>query len=1320
MTVAMSPGTTFAGYQVESLVGRGGMGVVYRATDLSLQRPVALKLIAPELAEDERFRARFLREPRLAASLDHPNVVPIYQAGEHGGQLYLAMRFVAGSDLASVLERRRTLVPDRALAILAQIAAALDAAHRRGLVHRDVKPANVLLDEEEHAYLTDFGITKQLRGVSTDTGRVVGTLDYLAPEQIRGEKVDGRADCYALACVLYECLAGAPPFRRKSEAETMWAHIQEEPTGLAGHQTLDPVLRTGLAKDRDERYPSCSALVAAAERALARPAIRPSEAREAPERAGRDPEVHVGPAPTTEERKLVTVLFAELGFEQELQRDPERLRDLLERVTAIAGDELAVSGGTIDSALGDAVLATFGSPVAQEDHVERALHAALATRSALVSRFGDALSLRIGIESGQVIAGGGSGGRPTITGQPLVAAGRLARCAASGEILVGERTATTARGAFELRRVEGGYQLVRVLAAERPASARQLGRAFVGRGAELGLLRATHERVADQGQAHLATIVGDAGVGKTSLVHALRDRLAPRDGCWYTGRCLAYGRAITYHPLAEILRARLGIQPGDPPEVVRDRLGDPEILGLTLGLDPPDRLHPHEARDRLHDAWIGLLGEICSGGPVTVVVEDLHWAEPALLELLGKAARDVRSPLLLLTTARPELIDRQPDWGVARGSASRLWLEPLSAAEAEQMLAKIAGELPDAVRRLVLKRAEGNPFFVEEVLGSLLDEGVLRREAGRWVASRVPATLDVADSVQGVIGARIDLLPAAEKSALQVAAVIGRSFWEDAVRAVAESTEPDLRLLEERDFVRRCPQSSLEGQREYVFKHALTREVAYGSLPAARKALAHARFAEWLEAAGGGDDEHAPALAHHYAEAVSPEYVDFAWAADDPHAAALRKRAVRWLRRAGELAFGRYELADAAALYRQAVEFEPDAAGRSELWAAAAWASMLRFETDDFRDAMEHALELRPPRRAAARLYAELSREGSRPYMWKHPPPRDLVERWIESALELAEPGSEARAAAVAAWAHLDPPRRAHAVHEAVELAEKVGDPLLRADAYEARTKLAVAQGRLADAGTWADRKLALLPRIADPDRRSAQWVNAEFVYLRMGRLADGRRAAEQHDQISARLTPHHEVHAAAFLLLADTIGGNWRHARGQAARAEAACAANADTPCQFNWRGLLMASLVHAQLGDDREARRLEELAAEALTQHGPLAKEPALLRLAMLRGDLETLEELLAVNPELDFWDVDYPAARLDGLAALDDRRGVEAEAPRVLDVGGYVEPFAMRALGKVRQDTALLRRAAARFEELGLSWRAAETRAGGLEPRVGGWER
>ncbi|HET9739999.1 MAG TPA: protein kinase, partial [Solirubrobacteraceae bacterium] len=269
MSVALASGETFAGYRIEGVVGRGGMGVVYRATDLRLERPVALKLVAPELAEDAVFRRRFLKEPKLAAALDHPNVVPIYEAGEHEGRLYLAMRFVEGSDLRTLLRRDGGLPLESALAILAQVAGALDAAHRRDLVHRDVKPANVLVDADGHAYLTDFGVTKQLGGDSTDTGQIVGTLDYLAPEQIRGEGVSGAADEYALGCVLFECLTGAAPFHRATEAETLWAHMQEPVPSVPGRPELGPVLRKALAKEPGDRYGSSAELIEAARLALA-------------------------------------------------------------------------------------------------------------------------------------------------------------------------------------------------------------------------------------------------------------------------------------------------------------------------------------------------------------------------------------------------------------------------------------------------------------------------------------------------------------------------------------------------------------------------------------------------------------------------------------------------------------------------------------------------------------------------------------------------------------------------------------------------------------------------------------------------------------------------------------------------------------------------------------------------------------------------------------------------------------------------------------------------------------------------------------------
>jgi hypothetical protein len=261
-------GTQFAGYRIEGVVGRGGMGVVYRATELALDRPVALKLIAPEFAGDDSFRERFLRESRLAASIDHPGILPVYAAGEADGELFLATRFVTGTDLRSLIDAG-PLTGERAIAILGQVADALDAAHGRGLVHRDVKPGNVLVDTADHCYLCDFGLTTQLvDGATTGTSRLAGSLDYLAPEQIRTGDVDRRADQYALACVLYELLSGTPPFRRDTEAQTLWAHMQEEPDPLLAYDELDPIFVRALAKEPEERYEDCNAFADDARAAL--------------------------------------------------------------------------------------------------------------------------------------------------------------------------------------------------------------------------------------------------------------------------------------------------------------------------------------------------------------------------------------------------------------------------------------------------------------------------------------------------------------------------------------------------------------------------------------------------------------------------------------------------------------------------------------------------------------------------------------------------------------------------------------------------------------------------------------------------------------------------------------------------------------------------------------------------------------------------------------------------------------------------------------------------------------------------------------------
>jgi serine/threonine protein kinase/DNA-binding beta-propeller fold protein YncE len=292
----LAAGSVIADFRIEDVVGHGGMGVVYRAVQVSLDRPVALKLIAPPLAADQRFRERFERESRLAASLDHPNVVPVYAAGNHNGVLYIAMRFVDGVDLRRLIRANGRLAAADAARIVAHVASALDAAHEQGLVHRDVKPANVLVTQRgggEHVYLTDFGLTKrsETSGGLTGSSEWVGTLDYVAPEQLRGERVDARADVYSLACVLYEALTGQVPYPRDNEIAKLWAHISDPPPDACDLApgvpvNLSAVAQKGMAKAPDQRYASAGALGGAALAAAPEAGSAPTQPRAEKPRAG--------------------------------------------------------------------------------------------------------------------------------------------------------------------------------------------------------------------------------------------------------------------------------------------------------------------------------------------------------------------------------------------------------------------------------------------------------------------------------------------------------------------------------------------------------------------------------------------------------------------------------------------------------------------------------------------------------------------------------------------------------------------------------------------------------------------------------------------------------------------------------------------------------------------------------------------------------------------------------------------------------------------------------------------------------------------------
>jgi Protein kinase domain/Domain of unknown function (DUF4328) len=285
MATDSAVGTVVAGYRIVAPVGRGGMGVVYRAEEIGLGgRPVALKLLLPSLAGDPAFRERFLREMQVAAAIDHPNIVPVYRAGQEQGRLYIAMRYVDAFDLRRVLQAEGRLTTGRTLAILAQVARALDAAHARGLVHRDVKPSNILLvppatdEEDEHVYLVDFGLARSASDdlSITGAGSFIGTPRYAAPEQSTGQPVDGRTDGYALGCVLYECLTGRPPFPARSNEAVLFAHLAAAPPRVTETRpelprATDRVVQRAMAKAKEDRFSSCRELIAATRVALAEP-----------------------------------------------------------------------------------------------------------------------------------------------------------------------------------------------------------------------------------------------------------------------------------------------------------------------------------------------------------------------------------------------------------------------------------------------------------------------------------------------------------------------------------------------------------------------------------------------------------------------------------------------------------------------------------------------------------------------------------------------------------------------------------------------------------------------------------------------------------------------------------------------------------------------------------------------------------------------------------------------------------------------------------------------------------------------------------------
>jgi class 3 adenylate cyclase len=951
--------------------------------------------------------------------------------------------------------------------------------------------------------------------------------------------------------------------------------------------------------------------------------------------------------PAGQERRLVTILFADVtgstGLGERL--DPEQLQDVLASYFSAMREEIEAEGGTVEKFIGDAVMAAFGVPTAHEDDAIRAVRAALRMRRRLPSlneelfrRHEIELQIRTGVNTGEVLASTDPRpGEPMVTGDAVNVAARLEQSAEPGEIVVSERTSRAARRfryrPLADREVRGRSTPVPavVLLEEAPDRLQRgipgLRAPIVGRDRELDVLRSVLERSAQERRPHLVTIYGEPGVGKSRLVHEFVER---QDGDvvirTLRGRCLPYGDGVAYWPLAEILKGWADIYDDDDPAAVREKIAaatastiterfHPEpvraaaALAHTLGVEHPtvrfDDLDPRRVRDEVHAAWRSFFSALAAVGPILVVVEDIHWADPALLDLLEDLAERVVGPAVFLCPSRPELVEHRPGWGGGRRNVSSIALDPLSTDDAHRLIELLLAvdDLPVSLRERILARAEGNPFFLEEIVRHLIDEGRIERSGDRWRAAPGIGDVEVPDTVQAVLAARIDLLDAPHKRALQRAAVVGRVFWPSPVRRLlngdAEHLDDALERFEERDLVLPRLGSSFVGEREFIFKHVLTAQVAYDSLPRRERAEAHAEVARWLEeTAGERREEFVELLAHHYGSAyrgARDQGEDIEALRADAYGATLAAAVA--MRR--KVAFAR-----AARLAEEAAELAPTPSER-----ATALDVLGRGLRDDhrgdesyraFRAAVDLLLEHAPDDERIPILCALTVEIPTRwPGIMMSVPPVEEIVPYLEAGLERMPPGdTEAGVRLLGAKSFLpfatfgagftdDELDEAYRLgSDAAAMALRLGRYDLASGALDGVIAVRQMQGRYAEIVDRDTERLALAEHIDDPaeiaDMRSA----AASSRISVGRFREALALADHGVEVAFEEAPSYGVYSLVWSLVAAFRLGEWDDALARFRRLERYLAGR--EPTRPWLQAYAIAAFVADARGNPVEADRL------------------------------------------------------------------------------------------------------------------------------------
>jgi class 3 adenylate cyclase/tetratricopeptide (TPR) repeat protein len=734
------------------------------------------------------------------------------------------------------------------------------------------------------------------------------------------------------------------------------------------------------------------------------------------------------------ERKVVTSLFCDLvGFTAASEAaDPEDVDRVLAGYFRLARSMIEGHGGVVEKFIGDAVVGVFGVPAAREDDPERAVRAGLRICESAADLRGlgrGALELRVGVNTGTALARLGvspASGEGFVTGDAVNTAARLQSAAPVGGVAVGLPTYQATSKVFEYEELEpavlkGKAEPVRVFRPLQPRArmgvdlTRTHDSPFVGRRAELDVLTSAFERVVANRTVEFVTVVGEPGLGKSRLVGELSEHVDRSHDLyrWRQGRCLPYGEGIAFWALGEVLKGHAGILESDPPELAREKL---EAV-LPEGEERPwfrERLLPllgieagsGAGRDESFAAWRRFLELMAADRPTALVFEDLHWAGEGMLAFLDDLAANVSGvPLLVVSTTRPELYDRHPEHGA---DLPTVRLSPLSAAETERLVAGLLEStvLPAELQLAVRDRSGGNPLFTQEFVALLRDRGLIVQKGPSWEL-RADADVPLPDSVQAVIAARLDTLDPGAKSLLGDAAVIGKVFWAGAVAAMGDrdpvAAAATLGELVRRELVAPARRSSMAGEAEYAFGHALVRDVAYEQLPRTARAERHVAAASWIEVkVGDRVEDFSDVLAHHYATALGLER-----SADElEKAAALEAPALRFLTMAGRRALGLDSAAAVASFERALTLTPPGHPGRAEALAGFGEAAHEAGRGNESVAALEEAIDAfraAGEPRGAARAAVVLSEQ----YVYQRNPNRMDMLAEVLALLQPLTPGAE-------------------------------------------------------------------------------------------------------------------------------------------------------------------------------------------------------------------------------------------------------------------------------------------------------------------------